>query len=298
MIRPPCLSFPDLMEKARSFLPENRAERGFLTFAMPVAVICHFLGKEWYLDNIAQDVSHSRPAGFLRLDFTPEFHRRQTSRISDFAEMLFNLQHVEGFNDRIDQMRSASVEATYAEFDLARFLYIHDIAFKFVRPSGVKGKDYDFEVEYSDGRKACVDAKCRLEGSEVRADTIRNSLRMARSNNLPGDMPGIVFVKVPQMWFEQADVYRDIRLVIERFLRPENTQRIVSVVVYTTAAMETAEQTMLHRHRFNEFPGLEHRFDLAKSWMLFKNFKVPEGWREKHPKWVPVFSERFTMRDN
>jgi hypothetical protein len=298
MTRPPCLSFPDLMEKARSFLPENRAERGFLTFAMPVAVICHFLGKQWYLDNIAQDAGHSRPAGFLRLDFTPEFQRRQTSRINDFAEMLFNLQHVEGFNDRIDQMRSASVEATYAEFDLARFLYVHDIAFKFVRPSGVKGKDYDFEVEYSDGRKACVDAKCRLEGSEVRANTIRNSLSMARSNNLPGDRPGIVFVKVPQMWFEQADVYRDIRLVIERFLRPENTQRIVSVVVYTTTVMETAEQKMLHRHRFNEFPGLEHRFDLTKSWVLFKNFKVPEGWREKHPKWVPVFSERFTMRDN
>jgi hypothetical protein len=298
MTRQPCLSFPDLMEKARSFLPENRAEPRFLTFAMPVAVICHFLGKQWYLDNIAQDASHSRPAGFLRLDFTPEFQSRQTSRISDFAEMLFNLQHVEGFNDRIDQMRTASVEATYAQFDLARFLYIHDIAFKFVRPLGVKGKDYDFEVEYSDGRKACVDAKCRLEGSEVRADTIRNSLSKARSDNLPGDTPGIVFVKVPQMWFEQADVYRDICLVIERFLRPENTQRIVSVVVYTTAAMETAEQKTLHRHRFNEFPGLEHRFDLTKSWMLFKNFKVPEGWREKHPKWVPVFSERFTLRDN
>jgi hypothetical protein len=297
MTLPPRLSFSDLMGKVRSFLPENRAEPGFLAFAMPVAVICHFLGKQWYLDNIAQDARHSRQAGFLRLDFTPEFQSLKTARISDFAEMLFNLQYVEGFDDRIDQMRTASVEATYAEFDLARFLYIHEIAFKFVTPEGVKGEDYDFEVEYSDGRKACVDAKCRLEGTEVRADTIRNSLNKARSNNLPADKPGIVFVKVPQIWFEQADVYRGICAVVERFLRPENTQRIVSVVLYTTAAMEVAEQKTLHRHRFREFPGLEHRFDLTKNWTLFKDFKVPEGWREKHPRWVPVFSEQFTMRD-
>jgi hypothetical protein len=294
---PPRLSFADLMETARSFPQEVRADPTRLTFTMAIAVICHFLGKQWYLDNILQDAEHSRPAGFLRLDFTPGFQgERKTSRILAFAETLFNLQHVEGFDDRVDQMRTGSVEATFAEFDFARFLYLHDIGFKFVRPGGVKGKDYDFGIEYADRREACADAKCRLEDTEVRADTIRNPLNKARTNNLPADKPGIIFVKVPQTWLEQEDVRRGIYAVVEVFLR--NTERIVSVVVYAIVAMELAEQNMtLMRHRFLEFLNPSHRFDRTKNWALFKDYKVPEEWGGAHPKWVRVFSQGFIMRD-
>jgi hypothetical protein len=56
------------------------------------------------------------------------------ARILDLAENLFNLQLVEGFDDRVDQLRTGDIESTIAEFDLARFLYIHDLAFKFVMP--------------------------------------------------------------------------------------------------------------------------------------------------------------------
>jgi hypothetical protein len=174
---------------------------------MAEAIVCRYFGKQWYLDNIVQDAKHSRPTGFLRLEFTPEFEgKRKYSRLLDSAEMLFNLQYVEGFDGRVDQMRSGQIEPTFAEFDFARFLFVHDIAFKFVTPSGVKGKNYDFRIEYSDGREACADAKCRLESTEVRADTITDSLNRARGVNLPPDKPGIVFVKVPQTWFDQVEV--------------------------------------------------------------------------------------------
>jgi hypothetical protein len=294
---PPRLSFADLMETARSFPQDVRADPNRLTFTMAVTVIRHFFGKQWCEDHIVQDAAHSRPAGFLRLDFTPGFEgERKTSRVLDFAETLFNLQHIEGFDDRVDQMRAGQVEATFAEFDFARVLYLHDIAFKFITPTGAKGKDYDFGIEYVDGRVACADAKCRLEGTEVRADTVKNSLNKARSNNLPPDKPGIIFVKVPQTWLEQEDVRKGIYAVVEGFLR--NTERIVSVVVYTTVTVELAEQKMLLlRHRFHEFLNASHRFDMAKSWALFKDYKVPEEWGGMHPKWVRVFSQGFIIRD-
>jgi hypothetical protein len=294
---PARISFTDLMATARSFPVEVRADPGRLTFTLAVSVIRHFFGQPWCEDNVIQDATHSRPAGFLRLGFTPGFEReRKTSRVLDFAETLFNLQHIEGFDGRVDQMRAGQVEATFAEFDFARFLFIHDIAFKFVSPTGIKGQDYDFGIEYADGRKACADAKCRLEGTEVRADTIRNSLNKARTNNLPPDKPGIVFVKVPQMWFEQEDVRKGIYSVIEGFLR--TTERVVSVVVYATVVLELVEQKMmLMRHRFNEFLNASHRFDTTKSWALFKDYKVPEEWGGMHPKWVRVFSQGFIMRD-
>ncbi len=294
---PARLSFPDLMETARSFPHEVRDDPNRPAFTLALTVIRHFFGRQWCEDHIIQDAAHSRPGGFLRLDFTPGFEgERKTSRVLDFAETLFNLQHVDGFDDRVDQMRAGQVEATFAEFDFARFLYLHDIAFEFVTASGVKGKDYDFGIEYADGRDACADAKCRLEGTEVRADTVKNSLNKARANNLPPDKPGIIFVKVPQIWLEQEDVRKSIYSVVEAFLR--NTGRVVSVVVYTTAVMELAEKKMmLMRHRFHEFLNVAHRFDRTKNWALFKDHKVPEAWGGMHPKWMRVFSQGFIMRD-
>lgn len=294
---PPRISFSDLIETARSLPQEVRADPDGLMFTMAVTIIRHFFGQQWCEDHIIQDAANSRPAEFLRIDFTPEFEgEKKKSRILDFAETLFNLQHIEGFDDCVDRMRAGQVEATFAEFDFARFLFVHDVPFRFVTPTGVKGEDYDFGIEYADGREACADAKCRLEGTEVRADTVKNSLNKARTNNLPRDKAGIIFVKVPQVWLEQEDVRRGIRAVAEGFLR--NTKRIVSVVVYATVMRELGEQRMmLMRHRFEEFPNACHRFDMTKSWALFKDYKVPEEWGGMHPKWVRVFSQGFIMRD-
>jgi hypothetical protein len=137
---------------------------------MAVSVIRHFFGQPWCENHIIQDAAHSRRAGFMRLDFRPGFEgERKTSRVLDFAETLFNLQHIDGFDDRVDQMRAGQIEATFAEFDFGRFLYLHDIDFKFVKASGIKGADYDCRIAYADGREACADAKCRLEGTEMRS---------------------------------------------------------------------------------------------------------------------------------
>ena len=122
---------------------------------------------------IFADAEGSRPDGFLRIDYTPgPKGEKKTSRMLDFAENLFNLQHVEGFDDRVTQMRSGSIEATFAEFDFGRFLYIHDIDFKFVMPSGVAGKDYDYRIRYQTPRG--------LRGCEMPVRRYRD----ARGNNL------------------------------------------------------------------------------------------------------------------
>jgi hypothetical protein len=285
------ITFADLMETARSFPQEVRD----LTFTLAITVIRHFFGEQWCEDHIIQDATNSRSDGFMRLNFTPGYEgEKKTSRLRDFAETLFNLQRVEGFDDRVQDMRTAEVEAAFAEFDFARSLYIHDIAFKFVKPSGVKGQDYDFEIEYADGRAACADAKCRVEGTDMRAETVRNSLTKARTNNLPPDKPGVIFVKVPQQWLEDEGVHRGISSVVEGFLR--NTERIVSVVIHATYTIELAEQKMiLLGHRFHEFLNASHRFDRAKSWALFKDYRVPEEWGGMPPKWKRVFSQGFIM---
>lgn len=169
--RPKRISLADLEETRRKFPDEVKADPAREIFTAAVSVVRHFFGHDWYMDHIFQDAAGTRPPGFMRIDYTqgPEGEKK-TSRLLDFAENLFNLQYIDGFDDRVDQMRTGDIEATFADFDFARFLYIHDIDFKFVVPSGVAGKDYDFGIQYSDGRDACADAKCRLEGTEMRAE--------------------------------------------------------------------------------------------------------------------------------
>ncbi len=232
----------------------------------------------------------------MRIDYTPgPKGELKTSRLLDFAENLFNLQHIDGFDDRVEQMRTGDIEATFAEFDFARFLYIHDIDFKFVIPSGVAGKDYDYGIRHADGREVCADAKCRLEGTDMRGETVMNALRKARSNNLPPDKPGAVFVKVPQTWLEDDATRRAIYTTVGGFLR--NTKRVVTVVVYAVVVKELKEEKMmLMRHRFHEFENPDHRFDRGKSWVLFRDYEVPDKWGGMPPKWHRILSKGFLMR--
>jgi hypothetical protein len=290
---PPRILESEIQGTIDSFPSDVRAEPGQLRFTLAVTIIRHFLGQSWCEENILQNVEQTKPPGFLRVDFRPGFEgERQNARILDLAECLFNLQHIEGFDARIEQLRTGDIESTIAEFDLARFLYIHDIAFKFVIPVNQRGQDFDFAIEYADGREACADAKCSLEETEMRAETIRNSLNRARQHNLPADKPGVIFVKVPQTWFEDAAVAAAMSDVVRDFLR--NTQRVVSIVLYTVAAALMQDQDMvLMGHRFDEIENMAHRFDRTKTWTLFKDYQVPREWGGMHPKWVRVLSQGF-----
>jgi hypothetical protein len=282
-----------IQETIDGFPSEVREDPTRLRFTLAVTITRHFLGQQWCEDNILQNADQSKPSGFLRVDFRHGFEgERKNARILDLAECLFNLQNVEGFDDRVDQLRTGDIESTIAEFDFARFIHIHDIAFKFVIPTNKRGKDFDFAIEYVDGREACADAKCRLEETEMRAETIRNSLERARQHNLPPDKPGIIFVKVPQTWMESDEVRASMGEVVNGFER--NTRRVVSVVLYTIAVSALHDRAItLMRHRFLEYPNTSHRFDTLKRWTLFKDYEVSREWGGMHPKWVRVLSEGF-----
>jgi hypothetical protein len=179
-------------------------------------------------------VRHDAPkSGFLRLDFTSDEARATTVfRVIDLAECLFNLQHVPGFDECIDQMRAGAekIESTCAELDFARLLHIHDVAFRFVVPAGKrKGEDYDFEIVFRDGVVVPADAKCKFESTAIDVRSVENSLRKAR-RQLPPDQPGIIFVKTPQSWIADVQTANALVNVGSEFLR--RTSRIVSVKFY------------------------------------------------------------------
>jgi hypothetical protein len=287
---PARIAFTDFDRWKASFPAEVKQDADWTTWTLATSIIGHFLGKQWVLANIPQDESNSRPPGFFRMDFSsPENRQLKATRILDFAETLFNLQDVGGFERRINQMRTSDPESALAELDFGRFLYIHDVDFCFVTPMGQKGQDYDCAITYQDGRSACADAKCRIENSEIQPRAIRHALETARKRNLPKDEPGIVFVKVPQSWLEFEHVRHGLARTGRDFLR--QTERIVLVVFYCSVHFLLKGQELVAiRHLVEEIENPKHRFDGGKDWRLFRSFKVPREWNGMPPKWQRIFS--------
>lgn len=287
--RPSLLTLGRLQAWVDTLPDEIVQDYGRLTFTVSAVILKHLFGVEWVEANVIQDEDNKQPPTFLRLEFSDSVARETKSfRLVDLAETLFNLQIVPGFYDKIADMKTADLEASMAEFDFARFLYWHKVAFGFVKPSKVKGSDYDFKIRYPNGVIACADAKCRLEGTTINPETIRNSLDDARKRNLPADKPGMIFIKVPKTWLATADLQNQITAVVNAFLR--GTGRIVAVTVYAPIVDILTDRPLIRtRHRFEEYANFKHRFDQDQDWLLFKNFKVPADQQGAPNHWCRLF---------
>jgi hypothetical protein len=255
------------------------------TFLLSIGIVKHFFGHEW----VDRHVSPGGPPGYLRQDKDDRTRAEtQSFRLVDLAELLFNLQHTEGVDNCIDRMREGAVEATYAELDFGRMLYVSNIDFRFVKPAGKKGNDFDIEIKLPDGVTVCADAKCKIESTEFSAETIKNSLYDARKQ-FPADRPSIIFVKVPPRWLELQDVNRVLNLTAKEFFR--TTGRIVSVKFFVSAVF-WRDGAVTQIHSFHEISNPNNRFEPARNWDMFTeadetarpdgsgNFSdVPQRWR-------------------
>jgi hypothetical protein len=224
-------------------------------------------------------------AGFVRLDFSSGSRRAATVvRRINLAENLFNLQHIDGFDACIRQMHAdeKKIESTCAELDFGRLLYIYDITFRFVTPTMAKGCDYDFEVIYPNGLVVPADAKCKFETTPINPNSLRNSLKKARTQ-LPADRPSIVFVKVPQDWITDLSVAKAMEDVGKKFFKA--TDRVVSIKYYVYHL--TVDENVRDRYFFRELTNQESRFYAGEDWDLFI---VPPPWNGMPPKWRRLFS--------
>lgn len=255
------------------------------------AIIAHYLSYDWVTKYFSPDHKSPKLDDYFRLDFSLDIEGQQHkyARVINLAETLFNLQDIEGFDERCDLLLAGQIESTVAEFDFGRFLYMHDVDFKFVTTSGKRGEDYDCLITYDDGVTACADAKCRLESSAVDPEMIKHALDKARRKNLPPDQAGIIFVKLPQTWLESADVRQGVFDTAKDWIR--GTERVVLVVLYCYVEFFHKQlQMTVHRHLVDEVQSERHRFDMAKNWKLFESYRIPKDWAGMPPKWHRIFS--------
>jgi hypothetical protein len=153
---------------------------------------------------------------------------RNQQRTLRIAELLFNLQDVEGIDAKVEELRSGNVESTYSELEAGEFFLRQAVQFRYVTPSGTKGSDYDAEIPLPEAAKVNCEMKCKVEGAKFGEGAVRNSLQAARKQLPPGE-PGLVFLKAPEAWVYKADTVQVMPRTIDAFMR--STSRVVAVVL-------------------------------------------------------------------
>lgn len=279
----PNVSVVELLTWKRTLPPEILKDYGRFFFTLSGYITAAFTSREWVethmISNTLRGPGHK---GYFQMEFDDDLSREKKSlRMFELAEVLLNLQLVEGFYECVERLKTGDedqIEATLAELEFAKLLYLHNLDFKFVVPDkAAGGRNYDFEFRLNSHPVVCADAKCKLESTKVGAESVKTTLAKGRSQ-LPKDKPGIVYVKVPQHWFDDKTMADELRRIARDFLR--STERIVQVCFYIShVTMSPERQQMLHQHAFDEIqnPNAGSRF-APRDWRLFKNFTPPDDW--------------------
>jgi hypothetical protein len=214
--------------------PSGAPDADFITFGMATEFLRAVVDNEWTNQMVFGEhptISRINRAGrgFMRAEATTDDERyRNQQRALLTAELLFNLQNVEGIDTRLDDLRSGLVESTYSELEAGGFLRDRGVLFRYVTPSGTKGADYDAEIPLAGGGKLNCEMKCKVESTDLSEAAVRNPLQTARKQLPPGE-PGLVFLKIPEQWVRQPEVAQLVPPAIDSFLR--GTSRVVAVVV-------------------------------------------------------------------
>jgi hypothetical protein len=192
------LGLRHLLVKQAEMLARNPANPYAATMNTTIAIITHWMGRGW-IERAFEADTPFRVAGEENIE------KLKILRLRMLAEDLFNLQYIEGFRELIEgQRKNPNLEAFWAELQIGRLLYINDVDFRFVTPSWTAGLDYDVEILIP-GHVICGETKCKASSSILNVKSLTNDIKKAAREQLPKDRPGIVFVAMPQNWFEVDD---------------------------------------------------------------------------------------------
>ncbi|HWX65424.1 MAG TPA: hypothetical protein VNZ27_03250 [Rhodanobacter sp.] len=196
-------------------------------FQLAEIVVLEALGLDWF-DRFERYLTERKDLRELPGDLADR--ERAVSRVR-IGHMIYLLQSCDGFVDRIEEFRTAEIEASFFELNFASLFVQNGYTVRFVKPSGRKQEDYDFDV-LVDHKWIAVEAKTRRNGPLKDANTIRNALKKARSQ-LPVDRPGVIGISIASE-YEGHNLGEHAIQVIEQEIHEflHKTSRVNKVIVF------------------------------------------------------------------
>jgi hypothetical protein len=149
-------------------------------------------------------------------------------------------------------MDEHDLESALGEMECAALLAHPNLNFRFVTPTGFKGRDYEVEVMTSANRIVCSEIKTKSEKTSLGAKTLGSTLGKARKQ-LPKNHPGLVLVRIPKEWVEQQDIQTVVGDEVAKLFK--HSHRIVAVILLWEEWNQTAEGWHLIVSRFKVYPN-------------------------------------------
>lgn len=186
------------------------------------AAIRIWLGNDWLKKRLGtHEFFNPRPLGLA----TDGFMRQ--AAIFHLAELLLNLQHVEGVERVVGRIAEGQrIVDDVAELAGAAVLQRAGISFRFVKPTGIKGADYDVEATLG-GELVCFEMKGKVANPSKR--TVVETLRGA-AEQLPQHTPNVVVMQPPNDWMLTSKGFDALDGGIAEYFR--KSRRIARVVVH------------------------------------------------------------------
>ena len=197
------------MERVKELHLRNIISRGLeqdasrdvtaIRYFLATVLLRHYLGTAWCDECVRPgqpDVPRASRLGrlFLRTDSigSKEYYKHQ-ERIERLAELLYNLQDVQGIAGRRRACRKGPSNRPTPNSNSCLVLLRCGIRVRFLNRSGVKGADYDFDAGEEATPVSC-EVKCKLEETDLGENTIINALDTAKQT--PATAPAIIGVKL------------------------------------------------------------------------------------------------------
>jgi len=254
-------------------------------FTICFSIIREAMGVDWLTKHFDPETKKS---GVFKLGpGISEEEITQNYRAIDLAECIINLKDIQGVGECLARLREAhNPEAGYAELHIGKMLYINQWPFRFVKPQGKRGNDYDLEIEFYE-QKRCGDAKCKVESTDISSETVTQTLKNSRTQ-LPPDGPGVFFMKIPQKWMGNPEWQRiTVEGALDFFAM--GTKRVLSVVFYVEP-LHYKDGFLAQGHLYHEVLNPRHKFSGHLDWRLMDRWKPPA----KSPNGMPPFWIRLS----
>jgi hypothetical protein len=207
----------------------------FRSRVLATIVIGGILGENWFEANLGVK-NADRPFYFRTDPENEDTHPRINMRIIELGEMILNLQAVGGFDERIEDLRTATriVETKIGELMGGRFFKQLGIDFCYRSPVGQKQADYDIDYVRTDGKLGRCEVKCKEQDGQLSANTIGNTLTKAKKQ-LPTGESGIILLRIPEEWIPWRTGLVNLEEVaksVKTWFESCKTTRVSSVVVF------------------------------------------------------------------
>jgi hypothetical protein len=252
------LTVEDLMTLAKSFqvhFPHISPSLEALQYFLAAQILRIALGDSWCDHQLG-----GNPKAHQRLQMGADYVQRMKAQLwtVQLAEILLNLQDVPGFDNRLRRLLRDNLESAVSELEAARLLTISCLPFEFVEESGRRGYDYEALVQLPTGDLGACEVKRKVGSSAPRLGSIYKSLSEG-VGQIPSDLPGILFLQVPEGWIVAGDqLSTAVEGAIGKLFR--NSSRVIAVVVFWEEWHLADNGALLRLVKYREWINEQSRF--------------------------------------